>query len=461
MLRGNAAAVALGLLAALTAAAPAHGEDRIARAFVGDIGFAGRDVAYELRAGDDFGAELSRNVHRVVRRRPGRPARVVARLGFSAHSEGGEQLSSQFDWDTSASSVLFSRYETHDYPGGPDFHASVFGGTFAQRLRRFADCEGVTSGASVAVWDELGAYEDVCRRDDRIVVRRLDDSRAPPAFVPVADLGRVDIAGDYVASGSPSRIEVFDRRDGRRVWSADVDLFRGADALRAAAFDLQPDGKVAALLRQHDEKCQVAWFSPTEPRPHVIGDAACHRGGVRMRGDRVAWMARRRLLVAGLTGEPRPIARFRIRADASTARGTFGFDGSRLAYGVARCDGRTTVLLRHKLAGPVWPDQDPVPCPVRAVGRTAPASVPRRVARVRVSCPRGCHGLIRVRDVQREQGFSARPGSRRIRLALDRRTVRELKRRGTSLLALSLRWIDRDGRFGPDRLFAVHLRRAS
>jgi hypothetical protein len=80
---------------------------------------------------------------------------------------------------------------------------------------------------------------------------------------------------------------------------------------------------------------------------------------------------------------------------------------------------------------------------------------------VRITCPRGCHGLIKVGDVEREQGFSARPGAQRISLALNARTVRELKRRGTSLLALSLRWRDRDERFGPDRLFAVRLHRTS
>jgi hypothetical protein len=426
--------------AALVAVAPAHAEERVARAFVGDIGLAGRDVAYAVRTGT--------SPVRVVRQRPGRGSRLVAR---------GAGTPLGFEWETSASSVLLSGYEVRD----DSRSARVIGGSIGQPLSRLASCMGPRRGASISVWRELGAFEDLCGRGDRIVVWPLDDPGAAPAFVPVEELGRVDLAGDYVASGLPWQLEVFDRRDGRRVLLAETDLYRGADEFRAAAFDLQPDGKVAALLKQRDDKCEVAWFSPTEPQPHVVGEAACHRGGVKMRGDRIAWMARRTLVVSDLAGTKRTIARFRIRADGSTARASFGFDGRRLAYGVARCDGRTTLLLRRTTAGPTWPDADPVPCPVRAVGRAAPASVRKRVAHIPVKCPRGCHGVVRVRDVEREQGFTARPGRGRMRIKLDSRTVRELERRGSSVLALSMRWRDRDERYGPERLLAVRLHRSS
>jgi hypothetical protein len=431
----------------------------VARARVADVAFAGKSVAYERISDQANGAETSVYTQTLVRQRPGGPPRKLVELGYSLDSDLDENSNDAFDWDVSGSSLLLGRHTTIYRPAGPDDYQRTIGGPLAGPFHRLADCEGGgVLEPTVAVWRNFGAYYDPCSDTERIVVGRLDAPREPATHLPLENVGRIDLAGDYVASATPYNLEVLDRRDGRRLYASETRLYGGGSQYYAGAIDLQPDGKLGALLVKRDGDCRVAWFSPAEPRPHVVGRAACFPGGLQMRSDYIAYARPRALVVSDLAGHTRTIARFRGRSDRTTGPGAFAFDGRRLAYGVARCDARRTLLLRASLDGPVWPDRDPLVCPLRVLRRTGFASARRRVARVPVRCPRGCSGTVRVSDTGQYHDFSVTPDGKRMRVPLDARTVRELKRRGSASLAFALSARDRDGRSSDERLVAVALR---
>jgi hypothetical protein len=448
-----AAAVALTL-----AMAPiAHAEERVARGFISEVRFAGPDVAYVRYSSEPYGIETETRIDRLIRRRPGgRPHRVV-RLAYSFDSDRYESFSELADWDVSASHVLFSRHLTIHRPAGSDDYDGVRGGPIPGPFRQLMKCENRSPyDAPVAVWEGIAAYEAVCGQKQRVAVRPIDDRAARPVHVAIENVGRLDLAGDFLASGNVGGIRVFDWRDGSRVYVARSRFYDGADELsRAAAFEIQPDGKLVALLRNRGEGCPVAWFSPDGSEPHVVGHAACLPGGVRMSGDRIAWIApdRRRLVVSDLGGIDRTIARFRMTA------GRFAFDGHRLAFGVARCDGRATLLLRRQVAGPAWRDRAAVRCPLRVLGRSATAKPRKRVAALPVRCPRGCHGFLYIDRTYQYHDFSVRPGGRRLRVALDRRAVRDLKRKGSAAVTITVSPRNRAGRRMRERKLELRLRR--
>jgi len=57
--------------------------------------------------------------------------------------------------------------------------------------------------------------------------------------------------------------------------------------------------------------------------------------------------------------------------------------------------------------------------------------------------------------------YSVRPGHRWLRMPLDRRAVRALKRRGNARLRIKLASRDRTGRYTRKRKITLHLRRPS
>jgi hypothetical protein len=453
--------IAAAVAFALVLAPSANAEERIARGFVSDVRFAGRDVAYVRYRTESIGAEAEKTVARLVRRRPGGGVRRVALVGYDFDADLDENFTETTEWDVTGTHALVARHLTVYRAAGPDDYDTILGGPLAGPLRRLRRCDNRTVyGAQAAAWGALGAYEDVCSSTERVAVRPLDDRSARPTFVAIRAVGRLDLTGNFLASGNRGRIRVFDWRDGRRAYAATAPFYDGDDDLfHAAAFELQPDGKLVALLRGRAGRCPVAWFSPEEPEPHVVGNASCSPGGVRMSDDRIAWLRAggRALVASDLNGNVRTLARFRGH---STAR-RFAFDGSRLAYGIGRCDGRTTLLLRRSLAGAPWTDRRPVRCPLRIVRRTARAKPRKRVAALAVRCPRGCHGYLNVEETYQDHSFSVRPGGRWLRVPLDQRAIHELRRRGRARQRIAVSPRTRTGRPTAERKLTLRLRRAS
>ena len=459
-MRKTAIAVGLALLAA---APPAHAEVRVERAEVDRIDFAGGAVAYERQRTVVGSANTVVYRRMLMTRVPGRSRRAVRSLGFTAYDRGAgfDEVS---QWDVSASSLLVSTVR-RTYDGGSVLGDwEVGGGPLRGRLRRFRRCSTESDPPSVAVSARIGAYQDTpCENaHDRIVVRRLDSVGAAPVFAGEAGTGHMDLSGRYLAQDTGFRraLRVFDVRTGRLVLRVDGAFVE--DGNGPSAFAVQSDGKLVAISQRRG-RCTVAWYSPAEPRPHPIGPSHC-ASEVHMQGDRVAWIRatkrRRQLAVSDLDGPPRIVASFpAARRYATSVWSRFAFDRGRLAYGVRRCDGRTTLLLRRSLRGPVFRDRDPVTCPMRFPRRRLSMRRGSDRLRVPIRCPRGCAGGWEfVNDYGLDQPLAVRAGGRVARLRIDDVTFNTLQRRGRATLRMRVRRSDRIDRDLPTKRLTFRLR---
>ncbi|MFN2468895.1 MAG: hypothetical protein ABR521_12275 [Gaiellaceae bacterium] len=147
----------------------------------------------------------------------------------------------------------------------------------------------------------------------------------------------VQVAGRFLAWaewGHHNRLTVYDRVSKRVRYRA---------APNAGEFDLQEDGKVVvARTRPRDPRFQqLEWYSPAEPRPHLLAVALSrgYRGHVRLANDRIVAVAARGregyrgdLVVVGLDGSRRTLARFGSYHEREQLAG-FDYDGGRIAWG--------------------------------------------------------------------------------------------------------------------------------
>jgi hypothetical protein len=425
-------AVCAGLL---LAAASAHAEARIARATIWGIQFGGESVVYQDQTSQIDDADTVDYEDRIVRRVPGHAPRVVAEPSSTLESnfEDGED---DLRWDASAAALLtgvgYTNYFAADVTGGH----RIEGGPFGRRPFRFASCNGdpITAPPSVAVWDELGAYTNGCPSDRTpLVVRRLDRPHEKPLFRLKDVYGAIDLAGDYVAiayGGDPhGALTVYNWRDGKVVYETSAPFYSEEDG--AATLELQPDGKVAALLDSSGYYCKAAWLSPAEPTAHVVGTTDCG-ASIRLRSDRLAWMrvakrGHRELVVTPLGAPGRTEARF-----PGTLGDSFAWDGGRLAYSVRRCDGRSDLLLRRQTGGPVFRDRAPIRCPLRVTRKRLRVTRGSEQLRVPMRCPRGCSGTMQILGSYDsiEEPFGLRRGRHFARLYLDRDTRGRLDEHG-------------------------------
>jgi hypothetical protein len=355
-----------------------------------------------------------------------------------------------------------TNYEAADSETG----ARVFGGLFGSKPTRFSNCfEGTYGGTpSVALWGKLAAYTDDCASRTRpLIVRRLDHPHEAPLFKREVGDSEIDLAGNYVAIGNyfdrKAGIEVVDWRDGKTLYTVAADLW--ADQERAGTFELQPDGKLAAVVVGRGHYCEAAWFSPPSPQAHVMGRTACG-ADIRLSSDQLAWMRigkrRGELVVTPLDGIGQTVARFAAIPPApkaelysgTTVSQSFAWDGEQLAYSVDRCDGRSTLLLRHHVAGPVFNDRAPLGCPWHLASRVLHLKRGSKSVGVPLRCPRGCEGTMQVTGGHPsiDEPFRLRPGRRYARLFLTDNTRLSLARHGTAEIRLE---IDSGGRLGGSR----------
>ena len=171
----------------------------------------------------------------------------------------------------------------------------------------------------------------------RIAIDDIGDRKPPRTLVHKSD-GRdeVRIAGNFIAARSGRTATVYDVRSGEVVYRAGLP----SDFSR---IDLQADGKMVAVWLLPGGS-RAAWYSPEEPRKHVLPlrpvlyhehEEHHQRVLVRMAEDRVAFESelspgRSALVVAGLDGRVvEEVARF----DKSQLRvRDFDFDGKRLTW---------------------------------------------------------------------------------------------------------------------------------
>ncbi len=198
-----------------------------------------------------------------------------------------------------------------------------------------------STGRALAVDAGVASYlePDCAHGRVRVVVRDFAGDRPPLVLRDAAATGTccsdVAIAGRFVAWNDRGRVVVYDRVARRRAYRA---IVRAADAPGLElGFDLQPDGKLAVAFRLIEVaeagRTTVAWFSRSEPRPHVL---PIHGRNtlVRIAGNRIAFerfssAKKSALAVTDLTGRVQTVARF---APPLRLRSGFDFDGRQIVW---------------------------------------------------------------------------------------------------------------------------------
>ena len=451
----------------LAAAGAARADIRIARAPVESIQMSGRAVAWQETTFDVESADNVLYMDRIVRRRPGGRETLLARPSSSLDSnfeEGDDVLR----WDVS-STALVTGVGTADYEAADERDgARIRGGLIGRPAFTFAACEDRTTGdpPPVSVWGNLVAYTNVCGAE-RLLIRDLAHPRRDPLFRRYVGDDEFDLAGHYIAIGNhydpKAGIAVYDWRTGALLYTVAADLW--ADEDRAGTFELQPDGKLAAVLVGRGYYCEAAWYSPAEPKAHVVGRTSCG-ADIRLHSDQLAWMRvgkrRGQLIVTRLGHVGRAVVRFPMSPPgrgafrlytSGTVEPTFAWDGRRLAYALRSCDRGDALFLRRRVAGPARRDRAPLRCPLRVGSRVLRVKRGANSVRIPLRCPRGCTGSF---DIRRSNTRSAgidqpfvlgRRGTGR-RIFLDDRTRSALARHGTARMRV---WIDSDGRLGGER----------
>jgi hypothetical protein len=457
--------LAVVLLASLAAAGSARAEVRVGRASVGSIQLSGPAVMYDDEIFKTESVDVVDYVDRIVRRRPGHRAKVLATPASSLDSND-ESGDDDLRWDASSKALLTGVGSTNYFAADVTMGARIRGGLLGRKPFTFSHCyENATHTPVVSVWETTAAYTNTCGAG-RLLVRDLAHPERDPLLKRDIDDNAVDIAGDYVAfvhyEGSKAGVAVYDWRSGTPLYTVVADLW--ADEYSAGTFEVQPDGKLAAVLVGRGDTCEAAWYSPAAPTAHVVGPTACG-ADIRLRSDRLAWMRVGKrsgeLVVTPLGGAGRSIARFpavppTIRGERysdTTAGQSFAWDGRRLAYAIARCDGRYDLLLRRSIAGPVRRDRAPLRCPLRVVSRTLGVKRGGASVRLPLRCPRGCAGTLDIRRSSTRQETISQPfalgrHATGARLFLEQRTRDALARRGTARVRV---WIDVSGRLIGDR----------
>lgn len=465
-LRRSCLRLIVAALLLLTAPAPAAAEQRVADARAGELAFAGDGIVYQGGRDKVLDAYAVAGTTELVLVR-GRARRTLVRLSTGVAADD-EPSSAGLDWAVSSTSLLYRYAYTQYFAAGEETGEEVRGGPLAGPYRRLAKCDdgiGDFVWHAVALSGERGAYVWNCGANPGAVVRSLAPPTSPPEATFDADFN-IDLAGPYLSverdDVEESKLMVVDTRDRRELYEA-----RGfAETDGGIQHSLQADGKLAAHLRGPGDGCTLAWFSPAEPAPHPVGDALCGTP-VQIADDRIAyWRARKgrkQLVVRDLRGGETVLATAPYApvgydpAGVSTLGSALAFDGTRTAYAIARCDGRSTLLLRSEPPGPVNRDRAPLGCPLSVLSHSLRGSASARTASLPVRCPRGCLAEARVGDSTIDQPFARPRGSGRVTLHLDDTTVERLKRQGRAGVTVRLTTYDRAGR-GTDRRLRLTVR---
>ena len=290
----------------------------------------------------------------------------------------------------------------------------------------------------------------------------------------------VQIAGDFVlariyeptdfpgSAVAPDELVVHSRATG-------AELYRVPEA---EDYDLQPDGKLAALrTTQPDCGDRVAWHSPAEPEAHVLAPEACE-DVLFMANDRILWSrqvgaARGETAATDLAGGTvQPLFPAEERGgERELVRSAFHFDGRRVAYFLSGCGSDSVVV--DTVDALVTGDPAPVePC-TAALGAVPPVARLNRLDAfvVTIGCPRGCrYSEVALWDVAARRSLAlvaqdeTRPsrslpdmragGRRRVQLRLTAAGRRRVERVGRLRVELRVHVTQPDER---NRTFAKRL----
>jgi hypothetical protein len=266
------------------------------------------------------------------------------------------------------------------------------------------------------------AYDpDPCDLAPRLVVRDIATGAMQTLPEPAGG-AHLRLRGPFVAwiegSGAEARLVVHDLTAGTTAYSA--------PAPDVVALDLDVDGTVAAVTGQPGRPCptgRLMRYSPAAPAAADLGAADCGTG-VRIDAGRIFFVEptgfTRTLRLVAPGGSMQDLVRFgRVRP------GTFDADGGRLTWAARNCAGGESIFTAALSQAPL--DAGSINCRARFGSGIVP--VRRGVATVRLRCPRGCGGELRLRHMG-ARVFSLLDGEREVRIRLRTPARRRLGRRG-------------------------------
>lgn len=377
------------------------------------------------------------------------PPRRLAQ-GFTESSLGGSvSVFQSVDFDLSSTSLAIQRSETAAAFTGEFYSTLLRFGARGERLPVVFECKSRGS-VPYAVDGERVLFVDGCNSETEAVVlvdRRTEERRT---IAVISDEARgirdVALAGDFAAYVLSDR-----QGAGELVVSGvnGVGGYRVPMALGATTeIDLDASGRLAVLtpaLAPDDDACAgtLSWYAPAEPFAHRLPVEPCPVP-IAWAGERIAYTGGPaststgdELRTVGLDGHDQ------LGVDAGhVGLHSFDADERALAYGLSACDGgiRLFVLPLSERAGP-----PPASCPTRLASRKV--GVRGRRADVRLACPRGCSGTIRIlwrgRKVSRGPFFTQARRRAVHAVRLPRRLRRLVTARGRIAASVRIRSEDR------------------
>lgn len=287
------------------------------------------------------------------------------------------------------------------------------------------DCsaESFSGAAPVALDGNRVAYDpDPCDERSQLVVRDLGSGETvtlpEPAGGPL-----VSLRGRFLAWIAGGQLVVHD-------WVAGIPAY-SAPAAGVRALDLDADGTAAAVAGDERRPCatgRLLRYSTAAPGPVDLGPACA--SGVAIDGGRIVYLGWegffRTLRAVGADGTAQDLVTF-----GRVQPGGFDFAGERVAWAARDCGGDEALFTASLPEAPL--DAGSINCRARFGAGTVP--VRRRIATVRLRCPRGCSGELSLRHMGRRQ-FSLLRGENEVRVRLRRDVWARLQRAG-SLPALA------------------------
>jgi hypothetical protein len=339
-----------------------------------------------------------------------------ARTGWA--SQGPSYAYASFSFRVSEQALVTLRFTfTGSKLGGDQGRVVVRAGAPGAARPVLVDCsaESFSGAAPVALDGNRVAYDpDPCDERLQLVVRDLGSGETvalpEPAGGPL-----VSLRGRFVAWIAGGQLVVHD-------WVAGAPAY-SAPAGGVLALDLDADGTVAAVSGQVRRPCatgRLLHYSVAAPGPADLGPACA--SGVAIDGGRIVYLGWeglfRKLRAVGADGAAQDLVSFgRVRP------GGFDFAGDRLAWAARDCSGDEALFMASPAEAPL--DAGSINCRARFGSGTVP--VRRRIATVRLRCPRGCGGELSLRHMGRRQ-FSLLPGETEVRVRLRRDVWARLQR---------------------------------
>lgn len=330
---------------------------------------------------------------------PGRAARTLATGKTSCSFSGPSGGQSNVAFAISATHLAIGRSSSAGDDTQTEARSALMAGPRTGSLMPVYRCvSGRYDPRALFVLSGDGLLFDPepCRESVRkLTVRDLatgDEEELPVAAT--SEVFSVDFAGRYVAYlRAPATYEfeqivVYDRAARANAYTVEFapELDEG--------FALRPDGAIAVSVDNPDTTptpCatdRFEWYSPAEPFAHPLAVEGCY-GSLDFAGDRILYSAGSgRLEARTLAGEVTPVARFgRVNSYDG-----FDADSRQVTYSLPRCGGGYSIMV-HQLAAPPA-TAGPPGCPAHLRSSTIRAR--DAYATVRLRCPRGCQGQLRL-----------------------------------------------------------------